>query len=169
MKWHLDEHGRLVISVTKREQRALQAEQRRDEQGRCDPPFESDAFLHGLLEPMTANGAFTRLPDGCTDDLTNAPMLGVIGAEMPGPDDPQDAIGMGLVHVGRWTHEGRFRAMYSPVLKRWAFMNYQVTTPQRELAETGSCIWEGGDLWGTQIAAENALAEFVGVGIDSDS
>ncbi len=80
---------------------------------------------------------------------------------MPGPDDTEAALGTGLVHVGCWSHEGWLRQMYQPVLKRWAFMSYQVTSPQRELAETGECVWDGGDLWGTQDAAEKAVAEVI--------
>jgi hypothetical protein len=163
MNWHHDEPDRLVITVTKKERRALQAAQRRDEQGRCEPGFDSDRFLHDLLKPMVASG-FAWLADDCTDDLTSAPMVGVLGDEMPGPDDPQDAIGMGLVHVGRWHHHGRLRQMYQPVLRRWAFMDYQTTRPQRELADSGRCIWVGGDFWGTQEAAEKAIAEVIGCG-----
>jgi len=164
MKWHFDDHGRLVIVFTKKERRFLQAAQRREEQGKCEPPFDSDQFLHDLLEPLVANG-FAWLPEGCTDDLTSAPMLGVLGDAMPGPDDPQDALGMGLVHVGRWFHQGRLRQMYEPVLRRWAFMDYAVTSPQRQLAETGECVWDGGDFWGTQEAAERAVAELIGRGV----
>jgi hypothetical protein len=164
MKWHLDEQGRLVITVTKKEQRFLQAAQHRDEKGRCEPPFDSDRFMHDLFDPMVTNG-FKWLPEGCTDDLTSAPMLGVLGDEMPGPDDTQDAIGMGLLHVGRGHHKGRLRRTYQPVLRRWAFMDYALTSPQRELADTGRCVWEGGDLWGTQEAAEKAVAEVIGAGL----
>ena len=155
MKWRTDEHGRLVITVTKHEQRRLQALQRRDE------AFDSDDFMHELLEPLVTNGEFAWLPEGCTGDLTSAPMLGVLGDEIPGPDNAEDAFGAGLVPVGRWPHEGRLQQMYQPVLKRWAFMDYQITSPQRELAETGECTWQGGELWSNQEAAERAVGEAV--------
>ena len=150
MNWHIDEHGRLVITISPKEQRAL------SRQG-CEPAFESDDFMHRLLEPIATDG-LTWLPQGCTDDLTAAPMLGILGEPMPGPDDPQDAIGMGLVHVGE--HDGR--RMYRPILKRWAFMDYAVTSPQQELAETGKCVWQGGDFWASQEAAKQAVAEVIG-------
>lgn len=155
MKWHMDEPDRLVITVSKKEQRSLKVAQRRDQS------FDSDRFMQELLEPIMTN-SFTWLPDGCTDDLTSAPMLGILGDKMPGPDDTQDAIGMGLVHVGCWHHQGQLRQMYQPVLRRWAFMDYAVNSPQRELAETGECTWHGGDLWSTQEAAEKAVAELIG-------
>jgi hypothetical protein len=163
MRWRIDDHGRLTIAVTKRERRSLQVAQCRE------PAFESDDFLHELLEPMVTTDEFTWLSEGITDDLTSAPMLGILGDEMPGPDDAQDAIGMALVHVGCRCPERQHRQMYRPVLRRWAFMAYQVTSPQRELAETGECTWDGGDLWGTQNTAEKALAEFDSVEIESGS
>src|SRR4051812_37859500 len=109
MKWQIDEYERLVIAVTQREQRSLKAAQRRDEKGQCEPSFDSDDFLHDLLEPLVANDGYTWLPGRCTDDLTSAPMLAVLGDELPGPDDTGEAMRMGLVHVGCWTHEGRLR------------------------------------------------------------
>lgn len=157
MKWQVDEHSRLVMTATRKEQRSLQVAQRRDQS------FDSDAFMHDLLEPLVTND-FTWLPEACTDDLTSAPMVGVLGDEMPGPDDTQDAIGMGLVHVGCWAHEGRRHQMYQPVLRRWAFMDYAITSPQRELADMGRCVWEGGDFWGNQAAAVKALAELIRCG-----
>jgi hypothetical protein len=163
MKWKVDEHGRLVITVTRREQRRLKATQRQDENARFEPAFDSDAFLHELLEPLVTGDEFTWLAEGCTGDLTSAPMLGILGDEMPGPDEAEAALGTGLVHVGCWHHEERLRQMYRPVLKRWAFMAYQITSPQRELAETGECLWDGGDLWGTQEAAEKGVVEAGGV------
>lgn len=162
MKWHIDEDGRLVITVTKREQHRLKAAQRRDEKGQCEPSFDSDAFMHEFLEPLVTNDEYAWLHEGCTDDLTSAPMVGVLGEEMPGPDDIEDALCIGLVHVGRWHHNGRLRQMYQPVLKRWGYMDYQITSPQRELAETGECAWDGGNLWATQEAAEKAVAEAIG-------
>jgi hypothetical protein len=43
-------------------------------------------------------------------------------------------------------------------LKRWTFISYQVRSPQRDLADDGEYVWDGGDLWGTQEAAERAAA-----------
>ena len=169
MRWKIDDHGRLVIGVNKREQRSLQAAHRRNENGRSDPPFDSDDFLHDLFEPMVTNDEFIWLAEGTTDDLTAAPMLAILGDEMPGPDDPQDATGMGLVLVGCWNHEGRPRHIYQPVLRRWGFMSYQVTSPQRELAENGVCTWDGGEFWQDDEAAVKALAEFEGVQIENGS
>jgi hypothetical protein len=39
-------------------------------------------------------------------------------------------------------------------------MHYALTTPQRELAQRGGCEWQGGDYWGSQAAAEKAVAKW---------
>jgi hypothetical protein len=159
MNWQIDEDGKLVITITKKEQRHLNALQRRDEEGRCNPAFNSDDFLYDLLMPMFTDDSFTWLPEGTTGDMTSAPIIGVLGDEMPGP--PTDkAECSGLYHCGRWEVDGELREIYQPVLSRWAFMDYALSSPQQELAETGRCEWDGGDYWGTQEAAQKAVAEF---------
>ena len=163
MKWNFDEHGSLVLTVSKKEQRFLKAAYRRDQKGQCKPSFDSDDFLYDLLEPMFTDDCFAWLPEGTTGDMTSAPMLGILGDEIPGPATSKTQCS-GLYHCGRWEVEGERRQMYQPVLQRWAFMDYALISPQRELAETGQCVWEGGEYWGTQEAAEQAVAEFIGCG-----
>ena len=167
MKWHIDENGTsgnstLVMIVTKKGQRQLQSYLRRDRAGklaRHEPAFDSDDFLYELIEDMFTNDYFTWLPNGTTADMTSAPVLGILGDEMPGPTKDK-AQCSGLYHCGRWDVEDELREMYQPVLQRWAFMDYALTSPQRELAETGRCEWEGGTYWSSQDAAVKAVAEF---------
>jgi hypothetical protein len=165
MKWLIEETGTpgettLVLTVNRREQRRLQAYMRRDRNGRLDslePRFDSDDFLYDLLEPMFTDDCFSWLPEGTTADLTSAPMIGVLGDEMPGPPT-EEAVCSGLYNCGRWGVERQLRDIFQPVLRRWAFMDYAVTSPQQELAETGRCVWLGGDYWGTKEAAEKGVA-----------
>ena len=167
MKWFIEESGTpgestLVITVTKKERRRLAAYMRRNDKGKLDtfePCFDSDDFLADLLEPMFTDDCFSWLPEGTTGDMTSAPMLGILGDEMPGPPS-KEAECSGLYNCGRWEINGELRDMYQPVLQRWAFMNYALTSPQRELAETGRCEFEGGDYWGSQEAAEKGVAEW---------
>lgn len=173
MNWSSEETGTpgestLVITVTKREQRWLKAAQRRDEQGQCRPRFESDDFLYDLLEPMFTDDSFSWLPEGTTGDMTSAPILGILGDEMVGPERDH-AVCSGLLHCGRWDVDGALREIYQPVLSRWAFMDYALTSPQRELAETGRCEWQGGEYFGTQEAAAKAVADFEAREIGSTS
>ena len=127
---HRTENGNLVIEVTPEERAELN--ERMAEQG-----FDSDETMYAVLEALVTNDAFEWIDPSVTGDLTSAPMLAILGDEQPGPDDTDDALGNGLVPVGRWDHLGKLRCMYQPVLKRYAFMSYQVTSPQRELAESG--------------------------------
>ena len=164
MKWTIEVTGTpgesiLVLTVTKREQRWLRAAQRRDERGECHPRFESDDFLYDLMEPMFTDDAFSWFSEGITADMTAAPMVGILCDEMPGPARDK-AECSGLYHCGRWEVEGELQEQYQPVLSRWAFMDYAVTSPQRELAETGRCEWQGGVYWESQEAAEKAVAEY---------
>ncbi len=164
MRWFIEEsstpgESTLVITVTKKEQRRLQAYRRRDEKNKLEshePLFNSDDLLYDLLENMFTNDYFTWLPQGCTGDMTSAPMLGILGDELPGPTK-EDTQCSGLYNCGRWEVNGELRDIYQPVLQRWAFMDYAITSPQEELAERGRCEWEGGDYWGTQEAAEKAV------------
>ena len=167
MKWVIEEtdtpgESTLVITVTKREQRWLQSYLRRDRNGklaRYESAFDSDDFLYELIEGMFLNDCFSWLSEGTTADMTAAPMVGILGDEMPGPAKDK-AQCSGLYHCGRWEVDGEFREIYQPTLQRWAFMDYALTSPQQELAENGRCEWQGGDYWGSQEAAEKAVAEF---------
>jgi hypothetical protein len=167
VKWYIEETGTpgessLVITVTKKEQRRLRAYLRRDRRDQLDKfesRFDSDDFLYDLLQSMFTDDCFTWLPDGTTGDMTSAPMIGILGGEMPGPPT-SEAECSGLDHCGRWEANGALREMYRPVLQRWAFLNYAVTGPQHDLAETGRCEWQGGEYWASQEAAGKAVAEF---------
>jgi hypothetical protein len=152
----------LVITLTKTEQRRLQAYMRRDRKGDLEAPepaFESDDFLYDLIQVMFTDDCFAWLPEGTTGDMTSAPILGILGDEMAGPPKDESQCS-GLYHCGRWEVDGELREMYQPVLQRWAFMDYALTSPQRQLAETGRCEWQGGDYWGSQETAAQAVAEF---------
>ena len=85
--WH-PRRKQAVITVTKREQRRLQTYLRRDRKNKLashELAFDSDNFLYDLLEPMFTDDSFTWLPEGTTGDMTSAPILGILGDEMPGP------------------------------------------------------------------------------------
>lgn len=132
--------GCLVMSVDAEERenlRQLQAE---------DPDlFDCDDTLYSLFEPLIANSELDWVVEGLTADLTSAPMLGVSGEPEPAPDkarfDLEDFYGSGLNPLGCW--DGQIWCQ--PVLFRWAFMDYAVTSPQRALVESGRAVWSGGE------------------------
>lgn len=127
------------MTVDEEERKLLQA--LRDE----DPDkFERDQTMYDLLENLTTNDSFMWLPEGFTGDLTSAPILAVLGDEERAPAEAikdDDLFGSGLYPCGR--DEGGIRCQ--PILWRWAFMNYAVTSPQRDLLESGKAVWHGGD------------------------
>ena len=84
------------------------------------------ADLNDFLEPLVCNSELMWINPEDTGDLTDAPMLGILGevtTENKGPH--------GAVHVGFWESKPRFQ----PILQRWAFMDYQVRDPLRDLLE----------------------------------
>lgn len=167
MKWLIEATGTpgdstLIITVTTREQRRLKSYLRRDRKEKLashELAFDSGDLLYDLLQPMFTNDSYCWLPEGTTGDMTSAPIVGILGDEMPGPAKDK-AVCAGLYHCGRWEVDGDLREIYQPVLRRWAFMDYALTSPQRELAERGRCEWFGGDYWGSQESAKQGVAEF---------
>lgn len=97
--------------------------------------FDGDDFMYEMLEQLFLNDCFMMLPNGVTGDLTSAPMLGILGDEETHDEPVGDC--QGLYMSGS--------ASYQPVLYRWAFMNYAITSPQRDLVESGEAVWTGGE------------------------
>lgn len=110
MKFTVDNDNNLVLSVDLEEQTELQRAQAED------PDFDSDSYMHDLMEGLVCNSELDWVRPEQIGALTSAPILGVYA------DDPE---------------EGKVR-------EAWAFMDYQVTSPQRELAETGRAIFVDG-------------------------
>ena len=134
---HRIEKDKLIITVNAEDQAYLQ------EQARDNPDFNSDNFMTDLLEPLVCNSELQWIPNGVTGDLTSAPMLGICGQTEPAPKgyDYHD-VGTGLIFVGHWDGKDRVE----PVLFRWAFMKYAITSVQAELARKGEAVFEGGEL-----------------------
>lgn len=76
--------------------------------------------IEDVLEPLVCNSDLDWIDPTETGDLTEAPMLGTRDNDEDGQTGP---TGQGVV------------------LERWAFMDYQVTDPVLELAETGRLIF----------------------------
>lgn len=130
MKYQIEEN-RLVLTCTPEEQADLESMRAENEDR-----FDTDDFMYDLLEALVTNDSFYWIDSRVTGDMTDAPMLALLGDEEIGPHEDCN----GLYPCGRWDGETRVQ----PVLYRWAFMNYAVTTPQEELRRTGRAVWEGG-------------------------
>jgi hypothetical protein len=130
------EAGTLRMTVTPEEQSALQLRQKHS-----PAEFGSDDFMRDLLENIIANDCFEWVDPTLAADLTDAPILGIFGDEETGKKmTNEELLGSGLQLCGT----GSKFDSYLPLLYRWAFMSYQVTTPQAQLAEQGYAVWEGG-------------------------
>lgn len=130
MKYQI-ESDRLVLTCTPEEQAEL--ELMRDEN---PERFTTDDFTYDLLENLFTNDSFTWIDSRVTGDLTDAPMLALLGDEEIGPHEDCN----GLYPCGFWDDHPRVQ----PVLYRWAFMDYAVTTPQEQLLHRGRAVFTGG-------------------------
>lgn len=135
MNHYIDGCGQLIITVDKQEKQHLV-------ESSVEDAFDTDDFMLDFFESLLANSALQWISPAQSGDLTDAPMLAILGEPIPGPENPSDGEAQGMIHVGRWDD----KSWYEPILKRWAFMSYQVKSPQRELMERGFCTWEGDEL-----------------------
>ena len=91
------------------------------------PSAEAEA-----LESLTCNSELTWIDPSDTGDLTDAPMLGILGDERHQASGP-----CGVVHTGRDAGGNTF----TPILERWAFMDYQLRTFLDDLTDTGKAVF----------------------------
>jgi hypothetical protein len=87
------------------------------------------------LEAMLANCELQWVFPEETGDLTNCPMLGILGEATPKKTGPY-----GCRLCGHWDGKDQ----YQPILERWGFMNYQMSDPIQELAQNDKVtFWNG--------------------------
>lgn len=133
MKVGVTQEGYLRISITCREQRELKRLMRESE----NP--DSDSFMCDYMEQLTANSEYEWVrPEWC-GDLTDAPMLGILGEETPLPEGVDQVF---YNVVGHWDDT----TWYTPVLYRWAWMGYMLESLIGRLADKREVILEGGKL-----------------------
>lgn len=117
-------------------------EQARLKQAREDDPdlFASDRALHDEFEDLVGNSELQWVDPSDTGDLTDAPMLGILGPEEPGGNGE-----FGKVLAGRWNDSaGVLQSWFHPIEKRWAFMDYQVRSVLDDLADKGKAVFVSG-------------------------
>lgn len=110
----------LTITASDEERRAMQEEPPRDE-------VEA-------LESLVANSELQWISPADTGDLTNAPILGILGEE--GIKDITVFLpNFGLIETGR---DERGNVHAQPILERWGFEPYQIRLMTEDLIEKGS-------------------------------
>lgn len=95
---------------------------------RLEDDFQSDDTLLDTLESLTANSELEWINPADTGDLTSAPMLGILGEPGRHESGPYGCVLVGWDEHGAW---------HSPIVMRWAFMDYQVRSPLDDLADNG--------------------------------
>lgn len=100
--------------------------------------FQSDKALYFFLEPLVANSELMWINPDDTGDLTEAPMLGILGEESDKNSGPH-----GAVCVGHWDGKNWYR----PILQRWAFVDYEIRSPLNDLLAIGWANFLSPELW----------------------
>lgn len=98
-------------------------------------------FMEGLI----CNSELDWINPADTGDLTDAPMLGILGAEFS--ESSRDGVVIenlyGWHHVGRWKNEetDELENHYQPILHRWGYPHYQLRSFLTDLMETGKAVF----------------------------
>ena len=138
MRYQITDNA-LILTVSPAEQAELQL--LRD----ADPDkFDTDSMMADLFEPLTSNDSFMWVTADITGDLTDAPILAILGDEEQSERSPEEVRGEGLWNCAFDSRQDK-PYYYQPVLYRWAFMGYQVESPQLALLERGKAVFTGGE------------------------
>ena len=103
-----------------------------DEQAELTELGTSDDNLAEAFEDLTSNSELQWINPEDTGDLTDAPMLGILGDESPENKGPYGAVWQGGDANGtRWR----------PIIQRWAYMDYQIRSPIEDLINNGKVVF----------------------------
>lgn len=89
------------------------------------------------LEQLLANSELDWVDPVDTGDLTDAPMLGILGNDGMTREEVDAVECYGALQTGCWDGRDRF----SPILQRWAFMSYQIRSFMSDLADDGKAVF----------------------------
>lgn len=99
---------------------------------------QSDKALMEFSETLMANSELFWVDAEHTGDLTSAPIIGILGEPVPA----EKPIG---VLAGRWPDDsGSVRTHFMPVVKRWAWVRYEVCALLEQLRDSGFAVLVGG-------------------------
>lgn len=97
--------------------------------------FKSDKALYESFEKLIANSELQWINPEDTGDLTDAPMLGILGDIGPNVTGPR-------ILVGAWGTPPI--SNYFEINERWAFMDYALRSPLEDLILKGEVVFVGG-------------------------
>lgn len=138
MKYNISpDRNTLTLECTP-EGQALLREILNDRPGHLDFTSEDESEF---LESLLCNSKLEWVDPTETGDLTDAPLLGIMGAEFS--ESSRDGVVFPSFHgwrqVGRWNCEdtGELENHYQPILERWGYPHYQVRSFLMDLMQTG--------------------------------
>ena len=126
-------NGNLKISIDATEQTELQSAYDAD-----PDKFGSDSTLYAVFESLTCNSEYDWLGPEVCGDMTDAPILAILGEEREAKDGETADNGSG--NVGTTFYYGKATRL-CPVEKRWGFMDYAMRSPLDDLREQGYAIF----------------------------
>lgn len=101
--------------------------------------FDSNNVMTDVFDHLLGSSELQWGTASETGDLTDGPMLIILGEErLLTEDQAKDCSGYSV--TSRHYNE-RFGC---PIVSRWVFMDYAVTSPQRRLLEKGVVLFQGG-------------------------
>ena len=128
MQHAIENNGHNLVITIDDEERAELRELHDD-----DPDhFGTDDAMVDFLEPLVCNSELQWINPADTGDLTDAPILGILGDETTENKGPY-----GAVHVGFWDGHAR----YNTIEQRWGYMDYQLRSPLQDLLDTGKAVF----------------------------
>ncbi len=133
MEYKFLKSGNLLIFIDKEEQQELISW--KNEEG---SDFYSDAFMRDFFEEFLANSEFQWCAPEWIGALTNAPILAIFGKDRPIRDDENEEYCNLVGYDGTTTYVQDAEEVY-------AFMDYQVISPQEILLKYGEVIFQKGN------------------------
>ena len=101
--------------------------------------FHSDDAMAEAFEHLLCNSELRWIAPEVCGDLTDAPILGIVGEAEP-RNTSRD--GDGAVWAGHGPDAAGFaRPWVEPVLERWGFMNFATHSPMIDLILEGSAVF----------------------------
>ena len=151
MDCYIDNNKNLVITANDEDRKILQSFKGDwEEQGRN---FVSDDALHATFENLLCNSELSWSDALSINALTNAPILAIFG------EDEEDIFASGEFTPP--TNENNHRCVGyritgsngktitgERILQAWAYMDYQVRSPQEDLLDYGKAVFTLG--WDTE-------------------
>lgn len=129
MKAKILENGNLKLTISSEDQMELDG-MKRD----LGIEFESDQTMWDWFEKFIANSEYIWIDPHESGDLTDAPILGILGTTHP--LDADTVYPYPTVNAGFW--DGKHQV--TPIAVRWAWMHYEVESLLEHLRRNGKAI-----------------------------